>query len=334
MRLRAGLVASLLVLVFAASPVPHARSADEETRLPEDVRQLLAKRGRHSTSVGAPGDGSLEGGVPFPLTGPGFRFGPMRDPHARYGTVEVVQALVHAALAVSRDLPGGELTVHDLSLEHGGPIPHHGSHRAGRDVDVLFYSSIASARSIARLGMPIDPRGRGWRLHESRRSRATTSGCASTSPRTWRCRAGPARGRRPTHRSSASSSRSTSARCCSRTRSSHAPACGDRSLRRSHLPARLSARRSLPLPLLLHRGGRARGLHRHVADVSVAPHGDGAARRRAVLARPRADRPRSAVTTEDEARSAAGAMDPAVEAWLARREAWLHPPHPGRRYCR
>ncbi len=92
-----------------------------------------------SSSVRNPNDGSLKGGVPLPLESPGLRFNPSRDPASRYGTVEVVRALVEAGARVDRELGGLPVTINDLSLEHGGPIPHHRSHQSGRDVDALFY---------------------------------------------------------------------------------------------------------------------------------------------------------------------------------------------------
>ena len=46
------------------------------------------------------------------------------------------------------------------------------------------------------------------------------------------------------------------------------------------------------------------------------------------------NRPRADTTTDDEARADAGTMHPDVVAFLARRERWRRPPHPGRRYCR
>ena len=92
-----------------------------------------------STSLRNPNDGSLVGGVPLPLSALGLQFNPKRDPAARYGTLEVVQALVNAGETVHRELGGGPITINDLSYENGGPIPHHSSHQNGRDVDVFFY---------------------------------------------------------------------------------------------------------------------------------------------------------------------------------------------------
>ena len=114
-----------------------------------------------STSIRNPNDGSLEGGVPLPLTAPGLRFNPTRDPDARYGTVEVVRALVEAAARVDRELGGLPVTINDLSLPTGGPIPRHRSHQSGRDVDVLFYQLDDQGTPIESVGAFFDPEGIG-----------------------------------------------------------------------------------------------------------------------------------------------------------------------------
>ena len=40
------------------------------------------------------------------------------------------------------------------------------------------------------------------------------------------------------------------------------------------------------------------------------------------------------IVTHEEARKAAGTLDPEVERWLDLREQWIQKPHPGRTYCR
>jgi penicillin-insensitive murein endopeptidase len=51
--------------------------------------------------------------------------------------------------------------VNDLGLKEGGPIHEHGSHQAGRDADILFYSVDAHGKPLPSVGVPIDPRGEG-----------------------------------------------------------------------------------------------------------------------------------------------------------------------------
>lgn len=97
----------------------------------------------------------------LPHVGPGFRYNDRRSQNARFGTAEVIRAIVRAAAAVERDLPGSELVVNDIGLEHGGAIAHHGSHRAGRDADLLFFLLGADQKPIASVGAPLDPEGNG-----------------------------------------------------------------------------------------------------------------------------------------------------------------------------
>ena len=114
-----------------------------------------------STSLGSPTNGRLEGGVPLPLAGPGFRFNDRRSRDARYGTVETIRAIVTAAAAVERAFPGSEVVVNDVGLAGGGPIAHHGSHRAGRDADILFFVRDARGAPLPSVGAPLDPAGEG-----------------------------------------------------------------------------------------------------------------------------------------------------------------------------
>lgn len=125
-----------------------------------EANRILQLPGSHSTSRGGPSAGSLEGGVPFPRFAPGARFNHRRDTGSRYGTVELVQALLRAAATVNQT-HGGELVVNDLSLQAGGPIAHHGSHQGGRDVDVLFYALDAQGQPRDAVGAPLDLTGRG-----------------------------------------------------------------------------------------------------------------------------------------------------------------------------
>jgi penicillin-insensitive murein endopeptidase len=115
-----------------------------------------------STSIGTPGDGRLEGGVPLPMQGKGFRFNDRRSSDARYATAEVIAAIMRAARVVDTALPGSELVVNDISLPQGGPIDHHGSHRVGRDADILFYMLGDDGGPTPSVGAPLDPDGVGF----------------------------------------------------------------------------------------------------------------------------------------------------------------------------
>jgi penicillin-insensitive murein DD-endopeptidase len=114
-----------------------------------------------STSLGAPGDGTLVNGVALPLAGTGFVFNPRRSQQARFGTSELVAGIIDAARIVAGEMPGSELTVNDLSLQTGGPIAQHGSHQSGRDVDILFFLLDERGQPLPAVGVPLDPEGRG-----------------------------------------------------------------------------------------------------------------------------------------------------------------------------
>jgi penicillin-insensitive murein endopeptidase len=135
---------------------PEEREAHEQRR---EIEALLALGPEATASIGSPADGQLRGGVALPLRGPGFRFQPGKN--GRHGAVELVTALLRAAAAVEAAHPGGLATIGELSLPEGGPIAGHGSHQAGRDVDVLFYLLGADGAPIPSKAIPLDPAGQG-----------------------------------------------------------------------------------------------------------------------------------------------------------------------------
>ena len=93
-----------------------------------------------SLSLGNPNEGKLVGGVRMPVKGRGFYSNPhCPNEDAKYGTEELIAALVKTGRDVHRWAPGGTLYINDLGFREGGQIPHHQSHQAGRDVDLLFY---------------------------------------------------------------------------------------------------------------------------------------------------------------------------------------------------
>jgi penicillin-insensitive murein DD-endopeptidase len=147
---------------FTAQPTPPPRQE------PVSLASLLASlpAASVSTSIGSPTNGRLVGGVALPLEGPGFRHNDKRSRDARYGTVEVVRAIVRAADVVAREAPGSELVVNDLGLVEGGRISHHGSHRAGRDADILFFVRDDQGNSRPAVGEAIEPDGSGYDYKE------------------------------------------------------------------------------------------------------------------------------------------------------------------------
>ena len=151
--------------VASANPdSPAVAAPASETATPDagppalTAQDVLALAPSVSTSVGSPGAGEVRGAVALPDHGPGFRFNERRPYAARFGTVELVQALINAAAAGPVE---DVVVVNDLGLENGGPIRQHGSHQNGRDVDVLFFSLDTKGKPVPSVGVPVDPKGRG-----------------------------------------------------------------------------------------------------------------------------------------------------------------------------
>lgn len=119
--------------------------------------------GPRPVSLGAPHDGALRHAGRFPVRAVGLRSNPRRPNAAGdHATTETIGAVLRAAAAVDRRLPGSTLLVNDASLPGGGPIPHHGSHQNGRDVDVLFFLLDSDGAPFPSKGIPLDRRGRGF----------------------------------------------------------------------------------------------------------------------------------------------------------------------------
>lgn len=90
-------------------------------------------------SVGTPSHGVLTEGVELPVSGLGYERFRSGSPNY-WGVPRLVAAVQSAAAAVAQAVPGGPpLVVGDFSARTGGKIPHHASHRTGRDVDLLYY---------------------------------------------------------------------------------------------------------------------------------------------------------------------------------------------------
>lgn len=139
-------------------PLPQQpTSADRNS----EVEAILRMNGSESTSLGNPNNGDLKGAVAMPWSGPGFRYNPRRRPEARYGTVEMVQALIRAAATVEANLPGSFVMINDLSEQKGGVIAQHASHQNGRDVDILFYYLDTQGNPWPAKAVPIGPDGTG-----------------------------------------------------------------------------------------------------------------------------------------------------------------------------
>ncbi len=114
-------------------------------------------------SLGFANRGSLVRAVELPVKGPGFQRARVGD-GAGFGTARLVGLLARSAAEVARAYPGtAPLYIGDLSDRFGGKHSRHGSHRTGRDVDVLFYLTDAQGRSVRGSGFyAFDERGVGY----------------------------------------------------------------------------------------------------------------------------------------------------------------------------
>lgn len=104
-------------------------------------------------SFGTTSDGILHHGVELADRGEGYvRSRPGES--TRFGTPGLIGALERTIAEVGRRFPGtAPMRIGDLSAPYGGRHPRHGSHRTGRDADLIFYVTDPAGRS--RLG-------RGW----------------------------------------------------------------------------------------------------------------------------------------------------------------------------
>ena len=99
----------------------------------------LAPRSRETASVGYATRGWLRGGVALPERGAGY-VRARRDDDTRWAAPRLRALLERVARTVEAQLPGGApLVIGDLSARDGGGHARHGSHRTGRDADLLFY---------------------------------------------------------------------------------------------------------------------------------------------------------------------------------------------------
>jgi penicillin-insensitive murein endopeptidase len=322
---------------------PSAANEEVEEAAPEPapppdppvdpIAALLALDGSQSTSIGAPAHGRLEGGVALPDDAPGLRSNPRRpNAEAIYGTVEMVQALVLAAAAVQETHPGPPLTVNDIGLPEGGPIAHHGSHRAGRDADVLFFLKDREGEPIDSVGAFLDPRGRGYDFRDLTTARDDVL-VRLDLVRTWAfvqaLLEGPfgaevqrifvaehIRTLLMTHAERARAPRAIRDRFGELTCQPSAPHDDHFHVRFFCTAEDIGAGCQDATPVY---GWRRRALR----ELEVEP----------VVYRPTRDRPESPTWTPREAQASAGEMHSRVRTWLERRTAWLNAPETDRPFC-
>ncbi len=292
--------------------------------------------GSVSTSIGLPADGRLEGGVAFPRRAPGVRLNPRRlNPGGHYATVETIQAIVRAADVVQRELPsppGCELTVNDLGFAEGGPIPHHGSHQAGRDLDVLFYLLDRGGDPRPAKGVPLNTRGRGTDFNDLS-DPSDDVPVRLDVPRTWRFLQALAEDEDSMVQRVfvAEHLRTLMVKHAKRVRAPRSArklvediTCQPSTPHDDHLHIRFFCSpedlglgcQDMPPLYPWHR--------KRLASLGVEP----------AIGRPRRRRRKSRRVSVAEARAKAGRMHWKVTAFLELRKTWSEQPHPGRPFCR
>lgn len=332
----AAAVAEVGAAVEPLPPSPEAPPIDRYPGTSSDDPALaidvLTAAGSVSTSIGGPNDGHLEGGVPLPFLAPGLESNPRRpNATAYWGTIEMIRAIVRAAAAVDAELPGSILHVNDLGFREGGSIPHHGSHRAGRDVDILFYVLDMSGEVRRPLGVPIEPDGHGTDFGDLL-DPADDVDMRLDVPRTWRLvqalvldeealvqriflvehvRAMLLAHAEATHAPQAAIDRFAEVTC-----QPGVPHDDHLHVRFFCTNEDLAAGCADSTPMYPWR-------RRQLREAGLEP----------VMAEPREREP-SDTTSAAEAEAAAPPMHDAVRAFLDRRELWSVRPHPGRPYCR
>lgn len=115
------------------------------------------------TSVGATSDGYLVEGTSLPDRGEGFVRARAGE-GTRFGVPRLVTALETVAANVEATFGAGSvLLIGDVGAEGGGHHLRHRSHRAGRDVDILYYLEDAEglpvpsrSHAFSRFGFAVD----------------------------------------------------------------------------------------------------------------------------------------------------------------------------------
>lgn len=289
----------------------------------------------YSTSKGSPNEGSLEGGVPLPLFGPGYRFTPRKKVERRHGTVEIVAALVRAAMHVDATMPKTEppsiLTFGDIGMPEGGEIAGHGSHRAGRDADVMFYLQLEDGTPFEGKAIPLDPEGNGTD-YKDLVDPADDVRVKIDVPRTWAFVAALLAddGVQIQQIYVVEHVRSLLLAQAKKVKADAAivsrfgdVTCQPRFPHDDHMHIRvfctaqdIAGGCNDVAPIYPWQ----RALLKSQGAAPVAPG-------KRKTARPK-------LTSVEEAQEKAGAMDPAVTAFLERRKAWAKPAHPGRKWCK
>lgn len=108
-----------------------------------------------SVSFGPAYDGALVDAVKLPASGSGYFTPPKWQARGlRYGTDELVSALIYIGRRVAAEAPGAAFGIADLSRARGGPSAWHHSHQTGRDADLMFFATDADGNPVRLARMP------------------------------------------------------------------------------------------------------------------------------------------------------------------------------------
>ena len=99
------------------------------------------------TSVGDSNEGWLAEGLLVPDLGDGFRA--YRERERRHGSRRLTEVLDETSAPMHERWDDATLWIGDLSARSGGAVVGHHSHRAGRDVDLLFFT-VSADGSVER----------------------------------------------------------------------------------------------------------------------------------------------------------------------------------------
>jgi len=114
----------------APSPLLALSDADLHARFKKDPTAL------GPISAGKPNAGALVNGVAMPKS-PKWT---VLEPGLAWGTQETIDGIARAIERVHTDFPATQaIPIGHISSRHGGYLPVHKSHQAGRDVDIGYY---------------------------------------------------------------------------------------------------------------------------------------------------------------------------------------------------
>lgn len=132
---RAVLIIKPSVRSRSSKTIP-AKEAVKEPAKPAPKREPTIP----ASSVGAPNEGKLVGGVKLDTSGGSLRVVPAyARGDTRWGLPALIHMLERSAKKVAKKNPGAVLGVGDISRKNGGDIFLHRSHESGRDADIAFY---------------------------------------------------------------------------------------------------------------------------------------------------------------------------------------------------